>query len=1104
MRKLTNTFLTGLETDRPRGGKYDHDGPGPGRRLGLAALAALTLVTLVPHTVLASPGRIEISRVRDARSGQEVEVVSGELLVRFRAGTPEQRRGDCLRRNGLARGRSFGDGPAGTSAERGERVAVPPAVSLEQLLAKLRLEKEIALAEPNFILRATNAATGTPEPAALTSPNDPLYPQQWGLAAIGAPAAWTITRGDPSVIVAVIDTGIDPDHPDLRDRLVPGRDFVDGTADPRDDNGHGTFCAGIIGAEADNGIGIAGVAPRVSLMSLKALDGAGEGTTSTVAEAIVWAADHGARVVNLSLGSPAFSQFLQEAVDYALGKGCVLVAAGGNDGVAAAVYPAAYPEVIGVGATGQGGAIWRLSNTGSHIALVAPGEAIVSTGLLATTVSNSGTSAASAFVAGVAALVVSARPELSGTTVGRLLAQTAHDLGAPGRDPVYGSGGIDAASSLTANVRPVHDVALREFDLESPTAASGQPFTFVATAKNVGTYRGEACDVRLYRVLGTVRRLVQTVSSVSVESTTKVTFAWLPEDLRTQLEFVAAADCAGDENPSNDERRLSLSTSDQGGVVTLYKNNPFVHSWLTYQAIQAVTNPDLRAELTANFWGGSTACSLFGVTFDGTGAWTWCGDGREVSAHSPPAEWTASSSSGTSIAEGAWEEDMDDYGVCEAMRSANFGSDSSQEHFWDPDAGWDVGLGEITRGGISICGSNHSALNRANQWWQKAKTAYSSTTRPAAYYWLGRVAHLISDMGVPEHAHNDPHPGKITLFGLSYHDFSNYEELTALTYREYPKARALPASPPVTLPDTYVLPDDMDRPLATLFYNLAESTQFLDSSNVIGEGAGWNGQDLSALGMGSAEGGGTKFDYRAMMDLSLRVDPATVPTVVWKRCNLFGCSDSTSLAECNDPAVEECVDFARGAREILIPDTLYRSLGWLDVIEASYSSGGASYTDSVRDLTSASPPYAMVPDRLANRQADGNVPKTISYVAALYQLFWDETRPCSYSAGPLALKFGSAWGTQTVAITTGATCGWAWASDASWINANSVNSSGSYRASGSGTGSSTLGIQVLTNRNAASRTGTITIAGQVITVVQDGTGVQLLLPSEPGVVPRKR
>ena len=1089
MKKATNTILAGPET------------LGLGRR-GCSGLVALAALTLVPHAVLASPGRLEISRVRDARSGQEVEVVSRELLVRFKAGTPELRRGDCLRRNGLARGTSLGDGSTGTSARRGERVAVPSSASLEPLLAKLRLEKEIALAEPNFILRATNAAAGTAGPAALTSPNDPLFPQQWGLAAIGAPAAWTITRGDPSVIVAVIDTGIDPDHPDLRSRLVPGHDFVDGTANPRDDNGHGTFCAGIIGAEADNGIGISGVAPRVSLMSLKALDGAGEGTSSAVGEAIFWAADHGARVVNLSLGGPAFSQFLEEAVDYALGKGCVLVAAGGNDG-ASAIYPAAYPEVIGVGAMGQDGAMWRLSSTGSHIALVAPGEAIVSAGLLATYVSGSGTSAASAFVAGVAALAISARPELSGALIGRLLAQTAHDLGPPGRDPVYGSGMVDAASPLTANVRPVHDVALRELDLEPPSAASGQPFTFVATAKNIGTYHGETCDVRLYRVLGTERRLLQTVPSVSVESTTPVTFAWLPEDLSTKLDFVAAADCAGDENPSNDERRLSLSTSEQGGVVTLYKNNPFAHTWLAYQGVQAVTNPELRAELTGNFWGGSTACSLFGVTFDGTGAWTWCGDGREVSGHSPPAEWTASARTGTSIAEGSWEEDMDDYGVCEAMRLANFGSDSSQEHFWDPDAGWDAGLGEIRRDGILLCGSNHSALNRANQWWQKAKTAYSSATRPEAYYWLGRVAHLISDLGVPDHAHSDPHPGKVTLFGLSYHDFSNYEELTGLTFREYPKARVLPASPPVPLPDTYVLPADVDRPLATLFYNLAESSQFLDSSNVIGEGAGWNGQDLSALGMGSAEGGGTKFDYRAMMDLSLQVDPATVPTVVWRKCNLFGCSgSSTQLAECKDPAVEECVDFARAAREILIPGSLSEKLGWLDVIEATYSSGGASYTDSVRDLTSASPPYAMVPDRLASRQADGNVPKTISYVAALYQLFWEETHPCSYSASPPALTFESAWGTRTVAITTGATCGWAWASNASWIGASSVSSTGSYQSSGSGTGSSTLWIQALTSRNSASRTGTITIAGQVITVVQDGTGVRMFVPSEPGIVHR--
>lgn len=280
-------------------------------------------------------------------------------------------------------------------------------------------------------------------------PNDALYAGQWGLPAVSAPTGWDVTTGSSSVTVAVLDTGVDASHPDLARRLAPGTDLVNRDSDPTDDNGHGTLVAGIVGADSNNGIGVAGMDWNARLMPVKVLDASGSGYMSTVAEGVVWAADHGAKVINMSLSGATGTSTLQSACAYAYQKGVVLVAAAGNDGTDAPRYPAAYDSVISVGSL-SGDTRSSYSNYGATLELMAPGGLIYTTQKGGSYVRASGTSMAAPFVAGLAALVCSADPTAAPDRVRQVLAATATDLGATGWDPEYGWGRIDAAKALAA------------------------------------------------------------------------------------------------------------------------------------------------------------------------------------------------------------------------------------------------------------------------------------------------------------------------------------------------------------------------------------------------------------------------------------------------------------------------------------------------------------------------------------------------------------------------------------------------------------------------------------------------------------------------------
>jgi serine protease len=402
---------------------------------------------------------------RAERRARKQRYVPDELLVRFRPGVAES---DVRAAHAQVGGRVLRTIPRiGVQV-----VKLPPGVDPEAALAAYRSSPWVQSVERNAYVYA--AAT----------PNDPLFStHQWHYPAIGLPSAWDVTKGSP-VIVAVVDTGVRFDHPDLVGLSVPGWDFVDDDPDATDpgcpavdpgEPSHGTHVAATIAALTDNGVGVAGVSwggvTGVRLMSLRVLGEdvssgeCGVGTLAAVASAVAFAADHGAKVINLSLSGDSPSFTLQAAVDYAYGRGVVLVAAAGNDGGPVA-YPAAYPNVIAVVATACDNSRASYSNFGSSVDLAAPGGAATAAcpagSPLGWVWSASwspvdghgywgfrGTSMAAPHVSGVAALLVG-RGLTSPQQVKQRLEQTATDLGASGWDPFYGWGLVNAAAAVGA------------------------------------------------------------------------------------------------------------------------------------------------------------------------------------------------------------------------------------------------------------------------------------------------------------------------------------------------------------------------------------------------------------------------------------------------------------------------------------------------------------------------------------------------------------------------------------------------------------------------------------------------------------------------------
>ncbi|MEH6908493.1 S8 family serine peptidase [Neobacillus drentensis] len=356
-----------------------------------------------------------------------------ELIVKFTSGTSSNQRKNILN---LVNAKEVDQLEMGDFSF----VKVPNGSDLESLSKILLKNKQVLFVEPNYEVKSTYV------------PKEPSYKKQWYLNKIQLPKAWDKTRGSSNITVAVIDGGVQKDHPDLKGKIVSPYNAVTGNS-YYTPNEHATHVAGIIAASF-NKKGIAGIAPNVKIMPINVFDWQGA-SAFNVAVALNYAVDHHADVVNMSLGSEGYSYLLDSYIQYARANGIVLVAAAGNSDSYIPMYPAALNGVIGVSATDNNDRITSFSNYGNYIDLAAPGLSIYSTINGNSYDYMSGTSMAAPVVAGVAALVLSKNPFLSPSQVESILTRSTTDLGNRGWDSFYGYGRIDAYKAVSKTPAPI-------------------------------------------------------------------------------------------------------------------------------------------------------------------------------------------------------------------------------------------------------------------------------------------------------------------------------------------------------------------------------------------------------------------------------------------------------------------------------------------------------------------------------------------------------------------------------------------------------------------------------------------------------------------------
>ena len=410
------------------------------------AAAALALLAWVPG------GPIVLDRTFAAAP-------DGRLVVTWRTDAPV-----ALAVDGVASVRR-------SRANAHRSVVVANAGRAADVAARLRANPNVQSVVPDAIASVADWPADAP-------PNDTLYPTtQADFPLIGVPGAWALTTGSPSVVVALLDTGYEGTHPDLAAiPVVSPYNARTGSTNVTDGYGHGTHVAGTIAAQTNNAIGVAGIAPGVRIMPVKVMDSNGQGYWSDFLEGVDWARTHGASIVNLSLGGPLSASQVaafQPTFDAAYNAGVLVVAAAGNFNNSNGFYPASFAHVISVSATNNSDAKASFSNFGPAVDLSAPGVTIESTYTGATYQTMSGTSMATPHVVGVAALIRSYHPTYTVDEVETALEITARDLGAPGRDDIFGNGRIQAAQA----------VAWMAPDVTPPTASLKSP---LGGATNVG------------------------------------------------------------------------------------------------------------------------------------------------------------------------------------------------------------------------------------------------------------------------------------------------------------------------------------------------------------------------------------------------------------------------------------------------------------------------------------------------------------------------------------------------------------------------------------------------------------------------------------------
>lgn len=423
---------------------------------GIVATLTLALATLVVSGT--------------AQAQPPTQWVDGELLIGFRAGVGPAGRFKLYRDHGATFVEDIGQNT------RVVRIRVP-AQALDALQRRLERRPEVKFVEKNFVL----------EPA--FSPTDPQFLAQWHLPQIQAPDAWDTTQGIGAVI-AILDSGIDATHPDFAGKLVAGYNTYSNNSTTSDQYGHGTEVAGAAGALTDNGVGIAGVAGAAPIMPVRVTDSTGRATSASLANGIVWAADHGARIVNLSFSGVAGNTTIRTAAEYAVNHGTLVVAAAGNCGCVDSTPD--NPFILSVSATDENDGVASFSSTGPFVDLSAPGSNILTTERFGLYGAVSGTSLSSPIVAGVAGLMVAANPALTPALVTQLLEETA--VGSGSYDPSFGYGRINASAAVSAAVgfTPPADTTPPTLAMTAPlygASVSGMAVVDVTADDNVGVVR---------------------------------------------------------------------------------------------------------------------------------------------------------------------------------------------------------------------------------------------------------------------------------------------------------------------------------------------------------------------------------------------------------------------------------------------------------------------------------------------------------------------------------------------------------------------------------------------------------------------------------------
>jgi thermitase len=373
---------------------------------------------------------------------------------------------------------SHGAAQVGAIEQINVRVLHVPAARLETVLAALQKNPNIEFAEPDYLV------------APALVPNDTYYSHEWHLPKIQAPQAWDITVGNSGVIIAILDSGVDGTHPDLAAKMVAGWNFYDDSTNTADVYGHGTAVAGQAAASSDNGIGVAAVAWGCPIMPMRVTDTNGYTSSYMMGQGLTWAADHGARVANISFAMSSDTT-VSNAAYYFQSKGGLVTMAAGN----LATFDASpdNPYVLRISATDTNDLITTWSSTGNNIDLCAPGVNIYTTAKGGGYAIGTGTSASAPIVAGVAALVMSVNPGLTPAEVRGVLEQTADDLGPAGWDPQYGYGRVNAYKALLA-AEAKTDTTPPTVTLNSPTSGSTVSATIsvsVSATDNVGVAKVE-------------------------------------------------------------------------------------------------------------------------------------------------------------------------------------------------------------------------------------------------------------------------------------------------------------------------------------------------------------------------------------------------------------------------------------------------------------------------------------------------------------------------------------------------------------------------------------------------------------------------------------